>query len=165
MSSPATLVGFVPEPNCGRGTVGILWSCATAIFLCSWTMLHGGLKSKKRKLRLLAFMLIFPEGIACQEIQTFINARRLQREVRKHSGWEKLTLRQAFLLELGGIHFSPGIDSRDLPHLIPPPTTTLSGAPGQTQRPRQLWRYRRRTLPARCYSGSPTACRSRCSKC
>jgi hypothetical protein len=113
------LIGFVPEPNCGRGTAGIIWNCATTIILCSWTMLHGGPKSARRKLRLFAFMLMFPEGVACQEIQTFTHAWRLRSQLRKQPGWRHFSLRQAFLVQFTGVRFlSPNIDGRDLPDLV-----------------------------------------------
>ncbi|KAK4211528.1 hypothetical protein QBC37DRAFT_12158 [Rhypophila decipiens] len=34
------MVEFVPEPNCGRGTIGILWSCFSTLFLVIWVACH-----------------------------------------------------------------------------------------------------------------------------
>ncbi|KAH7087499.1 hypothetical protein FB567DRAFT_548790 [Paraphoma chrysanthemicola] len=35
-----TFVGFRPEPNCGRGTVGIVWTCLTVMFFSAWSVIH-----------------------------------------------------------------------------------------------------------------------------
>ena len=35
----AARCGWVPQYN-GRGTTDIIWSCACALFLCLWVMLH-----------------------------------------------------------------------------------------------------------------------------
>jgi len=34
-----TIVGWVPEPE-GRGTVGLLWTCLSTLFICVWASLH-----------------------------------------------------------------------------------------------------------------------------
>lgn len=38
-------VGFVAEPNCGRGTAGIIWSCLTVIVFSVWSTIHLNTKS------------------------------------------------------------------------------------------------------------------------
>ncbi len=35
------LIGFVAEPNCGRGTTGIIWNCVVTIILCTWVRLRS----------------------------------------------------------------------------------------------------------------------------
>ncbi|KAH7074463.1 hypothetical protein BKA63DRAFT_491004 [Paraphoma chrysanthemicola] len=35
-----TFVGFRPEPNCGRGTVGMIWTCLTVMFFSAWSVIH-----------------------------------------------------------------------------------------------------------------------------
>ncbi|OAL51420.1 hypothetical protein IQ07DRAFT_599374 [Pyrenochaeta sp. DS3sAY3a] len=34
-----TLVGVQPEPSCGRGTVGIIWTCLTVMFFSAWSVI------------------------------------------------------------------------------------------------------------------------------
>ena len=38
--------GWVSSPD-NRGTVDILWSCASTIFVCTWVMLHLNVPSRK----------------------------------------------------------------------------------------------------------------------
>jgi len=76
----STEIGFVHEPNCGRGTIGILWSCATTILLCTYIALHlhvpGGRHHMGKepreyastelilqKTKFVALSLIFPETL------------------------------------------------------------------------------------------------------
>jgi len=115
------LVGFVPEPNCGRGTVGILWNCLTTILLCSWTMIHNidSESSKHYKIWSPVRMLLIPEGEACVALLRFVRSWRLRNAVRKHRGWDAFTLRQAFLVYMAGIRCTPSLELEDLPDLIP----------------------------------------------
>ena len=39
-STDSTLVRAFVTADCGRGTIDILWSCLTAIFLSVWTVIH-----------------------------------------------------------------------------------------------------------------------------
>ncbi|PFH60960.1 hypothetical protein XA68_18489 [Ophiocordyceps unilateralis] len=61
------LVGFRPEPNCGRGTVSILWSCFSTIALSLWASLHLDLSEAGIEMRIGMFVgcLLLPEaGVA-----------------------------------------------------------------------------------------------------
>lgn len=112
-------VGFQPEPNCGRGTVGIIWNCLTTILLCTWTVLHSDSVgvTTLQKLGEFALVLVVPESLAGAALHDFFHALRHRNEIRKQgSGWEKWTIKQSFLARMGGL--DAGFDARELPGLI-----------------------------------------------
>lgn len=76
----STRVGVVREPDAGRGTIGILWGCATTIFLCIYTSLHPHVPGRRtslgrpqrehtttelilRKVKYMVISLILPESM------------------------------------------------------------------------------------------------------
>ena len=101
-------VGFVPEPNCGRGTIGIIWSCLTTIFLTTWTATHSEIKSnirnskhERRGFSLLC--LLFPEVLSAIAVTHFVDAYVLRRAIRRIDGWGSCSLKQAFLVVIDGV--------------------------------------------------------------
>lgn len=102
--------GFVPEPNCGRGTLGIVWACLPTIMFVIWTAIH--LDSHKSMGRGLwgVFVFFVPESMPASAIDQLIRARRLQKRLRVLPGWESWTLKQSFLVVKGGIRGIGGGD-------------------------------------------------------
>jgi hypothetical protein len=101
------LVGFVPEPNHGRGTISILWSCLMTIFLCSHaTYPHPRLvlTTTFSHLKDRAFFtfggFLLPELLLCGARRKLHKARRVHR-LCQDLGWREATLPQAFLLVTG----------------------------------------------------------------
>ncbi|KAK3938808.1 hypothetical protein QBC46DRAFT_389453 [Diplogelasinospora grovesii] len=97
-------VGFVPEPNCGRGTVGIIWTCLTTIFLSTWTSMHMHDYQPPTiymvmKVTIWGVYFFIPELAALGAIRLLFSAWTTRRALRliPGSGWERCTLRQAFL--------------------------------------------------------------------
>ena len=102
-------VGFVPEPNCGRGTIGIIWSCLTTIFLTTWTATHTEVKStirnsKRERWQLSALYFLLPEVLTGTAVDDFIDAFFLRKAIRQIDGWESYSLQQAFLVGLNGVY-------------------------------------------------------------
>jgi len=102
-------VGFVPEPNCGRGTIGIIWSCLTTIFLTTWTATHTEVKStirksKRKRWRFSALYFLLPEVLTGTAVDGFIDAFILRKAIRRIDGWESYSLQQAFLVRLNGVY-------------------------------------------------------------
>lgn len=102
--------GFVPEPNCGRGTLGIVWACLPTIMFVIWTAIH--LDSQKSMGRGLwsVFVFFVPESMPASAIDQLIKARRLQKRLRVLPGWESWTLKQSFLVVKRGIRGIGGGD-------------------------------------------------------
>ena len=111
--------GFVWDPNCGRGTLTIVWSCLTTIFLSTWTSHHPDIQREKwRENRILEFIfcVCFPEGAASVALGEMLNAVSLRRKLRRCTGWGKLSLKQAFVVIKGGvlINATTVLDGSDL---------------------------------------------------
>lgn len=100
--------GFVPEPNCGRGTLGIIWNCLSTLFLVIWVSCHTETLRPwstdswlyTEKLRQALGFLLLPEGGALLSIRSLVFGVRLRRQLREIPGWEHFSLKQAFLLTL-----------------------------------------------------------------
>ncbi|MCJ1451411.1 hypothetical protein MMC28_001748 [Mycoblastus sanguinarius] len=84
-SSPSptaqALVGWVPESP-GRGTLGIIVSSLTTIFLCTWVLIHTRVYKRPLLHRLHKFALflkavIAPELIAVEGLQEWIQAQKM----------------------------------------------------------------------------------------
>ncbi|KAF2433386.1 hypothetical protein EJ08DRAFT_584063 [Tothia fuscella] len=106
--------GFVSEPNCGRGTIGIIWSCLLTIFLCTYTATHldvsiressSGRKRLYQKAITVGVGIMAPETIAWRALQEFRVARLLKNRL-SSAGWTGTTLTQAYFLYMGGIVLS-----------------------------------------------------------
>ncbi|KAE9382077.1 hypothetical protein N431DRAFT_425588 [Stipitochalara longipes BDJ] len=99
------MVGFVPEPDSGRGTVGIIWSCLTTIFLSTWTSYHIDFVDSSTKTKILETTLsvFIPEVMAAMALKEAINAWYFRKALRVIPGWERFSLKQAFLIQKGGV--------------------------------------------------------------
>lgn len=97
------MVGFVPEPNCGRGTLSIIWACLTTIMFVVWTAIH--LDSQRSMSRVMWGFFIFfvPEAMPATAIDQLIKAIRLQKRLRALRGWKSWTLKQSFLIVKRGV--------------------------------------------------------------
>lgn len=96
-------VGFVPEPNCGRGTVSIIWSCLTTIIFVVWTVLHPDTRASRRRITWSVLIALAPEAMPAGAIEQLVRARQLQRRIRSIPGWHDWTLQQSFLVLKKGI--------------------------------------------------------------
>ena len=106
-----TTTGWVPEPNCGRSTVSILWACLTAVLFCVYVTLHLDVPARplkwhetlRRKLFWVVVGLGFPELICAVALEDFLAARDL---INRASEFHKhLTAQQAFFIHAGGFAF------------------------------------------------------------
>ncbi|KAM7208370.1 hypothetical protein V8F20_001348 [Naviculisporaceae sp. PSN 640] len=99
-------LGFVPERNCGRGTITIIWNCVSTLFLAIWVSSHPQpLKPSERgswlyrkKVQDSLLYLFFPEAGAYIALEACFRSSKLHREMRQISGWEGFSLQQAFLV-------------------------------------------------------------------
>ncbi|KAL2828471.1 hypothetical protein BDW59DRAFT_159677 [Aspergillus cavernicola] len=76
-----TLVGWTLEPS-GRGTLGLLTTCLSTIFLCTWVVIHprvyqSEIHTTLHKLALLAKTLLAPKFIAVEGLQEWAQCRRM----------------------------------------------------------------------------------------
>ena len=98
MNSTAERVGWVAEPT-GRGTLGLLVSCATTIFLCTYSAVHpnvpgpeetGWVLLRKRITRVLG-CITAPEYFVYGAIENYAYAQCLRKDVRipqrRREGW------------------------------------------------------------------------------
>ena len=98
----------MPQPE-GRGTLNILFSCMTTIFLCSWSVLclnipePGGSRWAylKYKLRWQLFAIFFPEVLTSMAAEQWESANQNVQEFRK-LGYPQWTMRHAFFADMGG---------------------------------------------------------------
>src|SRR6266536_756582 len=95
---PIKRLGWVAEPNCNRGTAGIVYSCLTTMLICTWTVQHVDIPTssngtrvwhphfqlKTHKLRATLLTLIAPEITAFTAARDFIRARRISRLMKKY---------------------------------------------------------------------------------
>jgi hypothetical protein len=103
------MVGFVPEPHSGRGTMGIIWSCLTTIFLSTWTSYHMDFGDED-KIYDVVFCVVFPEVMATKALNESFDAWYFRKAMRLMPGWEHFSLKQAFLIRKNGVT----IQSQDL---------------------------------------------------
>jgi len=111
-------VGFIPEPNCGRGTVGIIWSCLTTIFLTTWTATHSDIqstipRSKRDRWQTSLTSFFLPEVLTASAVDNFIDAYMLRRAIQRIDGWESYSLKQAFLVALDGVYLDHGVSDSE----------------------------------------------------
>ncbi|KAF4595458.1 hypothetical protein GQ602_001071 [Ophiocordyceps camponoti-floridani] len=114
------LVGFRSEPNCGRGTVGILWSCFSTIALSMWASLHLDLLESGIEMRIGMFVgcLLIPEAGVAAATDEYATALYWRDRIRAFPGWESWSLKHSFLVRMGGVVFAdpavrgPGSGSR-----------------------------------------------------
>lgn len=95
--------GFVPEPNCGRGTLSIIWACLPTIMFVVWTAIHPDSQRSMGRVMWGFFIFFVPEAMPASAIDQLIRARRLQKRLRVLRGWESWTLKQSFLVVKRGV--------------------------------------------------------------
>ncbi|MCJ1390080.1 hypothetical protein MMC18_002938 [Xylographa bjoerkii] len=106
--SPGLAHGWISQPE-GRGTLSVLLSCITTIFLCSWSVLclnipEPGLSRwgfLKYKLRWQLFTIVFPEVVTSMAAEQWESANQSVVEF-KRLGHPQWTMRHAFFADMGG---------------------------------------------------------------
>jgi hypothetical protein len=104
--------GWRSQPD-GRGTLDIIWSCCTTIFLCCWTALSFNVPvsnwSRWRRVlqkTLMAYMgCVGSEFVFQLALGQWISARRSVHDF-KCSGYPNWSMRHAFLMTQGYISYS-----------------------------------------------------------
>lgn len=132
-SSPnPTRVGWVDEPDDGRGTASILWQCLSTIFLCLVVIPHLNTPPKllsvsqslRRRINWVIMGFFAPELICVNAVEQYWNARQFRNRVALQG--IKLSLRQSFFVALGGLGFRTLIDSpSDVPKNVKPAHSQL----------------------------------------
>lgn len=95
--------GWVPEPNCGRGTLSVVWACLPTIMFVLWTAIHLDASRSMGRGMWGFFIFFVPEAMPASAIDQLIKARRLQKRLQVLRGWESWTLKQSFLLVKRGV--------------------------------------------------------------
>ena len=122
--------GWTPQPD-GRGTMDIIWSCAFAMFLCSWAILclnvpgpdDTSLGMFHRRLWLTALAFLGPEFILQIALGQWLSARRSVKDFHA-SGYTQWTMSHAFFADMGGFVLQTRdwvpfpIDAKQLHYLI-----------------------------------------------
>jgi hypothetical protein len=98
--------GWAPEPDTGRGTMDIVWSCLVTIFACSWTvthpMLHGKEESDSSKVWWFCMAVIAPEALTMVAFFEYLHARHYLKAPKKMNKghW---CMSQLFFVYMGGV--------------------------------------------------------------
>lgn len=122
--------GWVPQTK-SRGTLSILISCITTIFLCSWSVLCLNIPETGRtrwgflkyKLRWQLFAIFFPEVVTSMAAEQWESANQSVQEFTR-LGYPQWTMRHGFFADMGGFLLqSPGfppfpVDSEQLAYLV-----------------------------------------------
>ncbi|MCJ1360312.1 MAG: hypothetical protein MMC33_010317 [Icmadophila ericetorum] len=104
----STRCGWVSQGN-GRGTLDIIFSCGSALFICLWLMLHLNVPALEdgwwqvcwRKARWLALGLLTPEVLLLLAVGQWTSAKRSFRDMRA-LGHEQWSMTHAFYADSGG---------------------------------------------------------------
>jgi hypothetical protein len=107
-TSPWTVIspGWVPEPNTGRGTMDIIWSCLVTIFACSWTVTHPDFPSTKSwqssKVWWCALAVVAPELMAYTALDELLRVKHHFKVIRKMNKGQ-WTMSKLFFVNMGGV--------------------------------------------------------------
>jgi hypothetical protein len=114
MSNVSESQGWTSQPG-GRGSLDILWSCATTIFLCCWTALclnvppsgWNSWRILRQKLYMTCLGIIGPEFVFQLALGQWVSARRSVKAFRDLAGSDHLeylkwTMTHAFYADMGG---------------------------------------------------------------
>ncbi|KAI9646424.1 hypothetical protein NHQ30_004416 [Ciborinia camelliae] len=130
-STEDLVCGWVSSPNT-RGTLTIIWSSLSTVWLCTWTALCLNIPEQKNgrgwrmmlyKFRWQMFAVFFPEVLVALAAEQWISARQSVRTFRD-LGHEEWTIRHGFFADMGGIMVAPrdsdpfAINSYQLAYLI-----------------------------------------------
>ncbi|MCJ1405285.1 hypothetical protein MMC11_008512 [Xylographa trunciseda] len=109
-TAPDTTHGWVTTTG-GRGTIDILWSCLSTIFLCVWTVLHGDFPDPREKssFPLVERLLDAIAALFAPEYLVFVALNELSSAKRnvvllKRVGLEHCSLTHGFFLGMKGFH-------------------------------------------------------------
>ncbi|KAG8166275.1 hypothetical protein KVR01_004827 [Diaporthe batatas] len=102
--------GFVPEPNCGRGTLGIVWACLPTVAFVLYTAIHKDAHRSMPRSMWALFVFFVPESMPASAIDQLIKASRLKKRLRALQGWQSWTLKQSFLVVKRGVREADGGD-------------------------------------------------------
>ncbi|KAK3950790.1 hypothetical protein QBC32DRAFT_399205 [Pseudoneurospora amorphoporcata] len=97
-----TLTGFrLDSDTAGRGTLGIIYTCCTAILLALWTSFHN-------KWNRFLYTFLLPEVAAVWSVRDLLEATwlcgRFLVYQRQLPGWYRFTMKQAFVCIMDGIY-------------------------------------------------------------
>ena len=117
--------GWVSTPNT-RGTINILYSSLSTIYLCTWTSLclnipRPGTRRWRfglYKFRWQLFTIFFPEVLVATAAEQWLSAWQSVAEFAAigHHEW---TIRHGFFADMGGIKVEPfPVDSQQLAYLV-----------------------------------------------
>jgi hypothetical protein len=114
-------VGWVSDPNTGRGTASLLYSCFFTIFLCVWSSYHphipgtadGPLKCYIYKLKWVGIGILAPEWLAFNAIKEMIAARELTKQMRSFEHFYWTNVHSQFLL-MGGFVIAKAPESKTI---------------------------------------------------
>ncbi|KAA1473510.1 hypothetical protein DENSPDRAFT_839988 [Dentipellis sp. KUC8613] len=115
MASDMDMRGFVPEPS-GRGTIGILISCISTIFICVWTSLHPSIPLPSDiapaystvppfildKFKLAITMLLVPEVMISAAVAEYLEVRWIVEDVNARYPSCSWTLTDAYFVSMNG---------------------------------------------------------------
>jgi hypothetical protein len=122
--------GWISAPNT-RGTIQILYSSLSTIYLCTWTSLclniprygTSGWRFRLYKLRWHLFTIFFPEVVVATAAEQWLSARQSVRAFAA-LGDPEWTMRHGFFADMGGIKVAPPdsvpfpVDSQQLAYLV-----------------------------------------------
>ncbi|MCJ1323887.1 hypothetical protein MMC10_000548 [Thelotrema lepadinum] len=101
--------GWTAEPDCGSGTVSILWQCLTTIFLCAYVSVHLNIPplSLSKGMAFVRRIFTIGAGVLMPELWAWLAALDLVAARRFRKSTERLdcgvTLKQAFFICSGGM--------------------------------------------------------------
>ena len=95
------LVGWVLESP-GRGTLSLILSCLTTIFLCTWVVIHARVYKRSslfglHKLTLFLKTILAPEFIAVEGLQEWTQARRMVKDCADSTGGRLKTVHAFYI--------------------------------------------------------------------
>lgn len=128
--SPDFVCGWVSSPDT-RGTISIVYSCLSTVWLCTWTCLCLNIPSSRctgwrfvlYKFRWQLFAVFFPEVLVALAAEQWASAKQSVRAF-SELGCANWTIRHGFFADMGGLVLaprgSPGfpIDSFQLAYLV-----------------------------------------------
>ncbi|OJJ07281.1 hypothetical protein ASPVEDRAFT_33512 [Aspergillus versicolor CBS 583.65] len=111
-TAQSTLVGWRAEPQ-GRGTLGLLATSLSTVFLCTWVVIHPRVHKSEvyavpHKLALLVKTLLAPEFIAIEGLQEWAQCQRMVSECSEWSRGE-FSLVHAYYISMLALRYqTPG---------------------------------------------------------
>jgi len=112
-----------------RSIYGIIWSCLSTIFACTWITIHPNIPAPsdsqwavlRRRLAIMGYFLLTPEFVIVWAARQHFGARYFTKKYEKnHTGW---TRSHSFFLIMGGFTLHVGgkavrvLDAKDLEEL------------------------------------------------